>query len=293
MPDSTSARSDPVTRPARAWRASARARPASRRSFWRRREAPSKGPSMSDFGVDVKRRDEGVAWLVLRNPARLNAVRLEMWQAIPPLVAELAADPGVRVVVVRGHGEEAFASGADISEFATHRKDAASASAYEAVTAQAFTALAEFPKPLVAMLQGACIGGGLAIAVCADLRVAADDTRLALPPARLGLGYHLAGIERIVQVVGPSTAAEMIFTARQYTAAEALAVGLVNRVVPKAALVAETTRYVREIAANAPLTIRAAKRAIAEVQRAEAERDAAAVARLVAACFESEDYAEG
>ena len=248
---------------------------------------------MSDFGVDVERGDDGVAWLVLRNPEKLNAVRLEMWRAIPPALADLDADPVVRVVVVRGHGDDAFVSGADISEFGTHRKDAASAGSYEAVTAEAFAALAACPKPVVAMLQGPCIGGGLAIAVCADLRIAADDTKLALPPARLGLGYHLAGIERIVQVVGPSTAAEMVFTARQYTAGEALAVGLVNRVVPKAALVAETTRYVREIAANAPLTIRAAKRAIAEVQRAAGERDAAAVARLVAACFESDDYAEG
>jgi enoyl-CoA hydratase/carnithine racemase len=248
---------------------------------------------MSAFGVDVERGDDGVAWLVLRNPEKLNAVRLEMWRAIPPALAALDADAAVRVIVVRGYGDEAFVSGADISEFATHRQDAASAAGYEAVTAEAFAAVAACPKPVVAMLQGACIGGGLAIAVCADLRLAADDTKLALPPARLGLGYHLAGIERIVQVVGPSTAAEMVFTARQYTAAEALAVGLVNRVVPKAALVAETMRYVRDIAANAPLTIRAAKRAIAEVQRAAGERDAAAVARLVAACFESADYAEG
>ncbi len=248
---------------------------------------------MSEFGVDVERGDDGVAWLVLRNPEKLNAVRLEMWRAIPPALAALDADPAVRVIVVRGFGDDAFVSGADISEFATHRKDASSAAAYEAVTAEAFTAIAVCPKPVVAMLQGACIGGGLAIAVCADLRIAADDTKLALPPARLGLGYHLAGIERIVQVVGPSTAAEMVFTARQYTATEALAVGLVNRVVPKSTLVAETTRYVRDIASNAPLTLRAAKRAIAEAQRAAGERDAAAVARLVSACFESDDYAEG
>src|SRR5258705_4023398 len=143
------------------------------------------------------------------------------------------------------------------------------------------------------MLQGACIGGGLAIAVSADLRIAADDTTLALPPARLGLGYHLPGVERVVKVVGRSAAAEMFFTARQYSAAEALAVGLVNRVVPKAELVTATERYVRDIATNAPLTIRAAKRAIREVARPPGERDPAAVARLVADCFESEDYAEG
>ena len=248
---------------------------------------------MSEFGIDVERRDDGVAWLVLRNPGRLNAVRLEMWEALPDAVGALADDPAVRVVVLRGHGDEAFASGADISEFATHRKDVGSAAAYEAVTARAFAAIVECPKPVVAMLQGVCIGGGLAIAVSADLRVAADDTKLALPPARLGIGYHLAGVERVVQLVGPSAAAEMFFTARQYTAEEALRIGLVNRVVPKHELVATTERYVTDIAANAPLTIRAAKRAIAEAQRDAATRDVAAVERLIAECFRSADYAEG
>ncbi|HXJ35910.1 MAG TPA: enoyl-CoA hydratase [Candidatus Eisenbacteria bacterium] len=248
---------------------------------------------MSEFGVDVERDGDGVAWVVLRNPGKLNAVRLEMWQAIPGAIAALVADPQVRVVVLRGHGGEAFASGADISEFATHRKDAASAAAYEAVTADAFAALIACEKPVVAMMQGVCIGGGLAIAVSADLRIAADDTKMALPPARLGLGYHLAGVERVVEIVGPSVAAEMFFTARQYTADEALAVGLVNRVVPKADLLSFTRRYVSDIAQNAPLTIRAAKRAIGEVQRDPSQRDAATVARMIAACFQSRDYAEG
>jgi enoyl-CoA hydratase/carnithine racemase len=247
---------------------------------------------MSEFGVDVESRDR-VGWIVLRNPGKLNAVRLEMWQAIPDAVARLVGEPAVRAIVLRGHGEDAFASGADISEFATHRKDAASAKAYEGVTARAFAALLACEKPLVAMMQGACIGGGLAIAICADLRIAADDTKMALPPARLGLGYHVAGVARVVEVVGPSAAAEMFFTARTYAAAEALAIGLVNRIVPKAELCAATDAYVAPIVRNAPLTLRAAKRAIAEVQRAPGERDTATVERLIAACFESDDYAEG
>jgi enoyl-CoA hydratase/carnithine racemase len=248
---------------------------------------------VSEFGVDVVRGAEHVAWLVLRNPARKNAVRLEMWRAIPDAVAAVAADRDVRVVVLRGDGTEAFASGADIAEFQTHRKDAASAAAYEATTARAFEALLAFEKPLVAMIQGICIGGGLAIAACADLRVAADDARLALPPARLGLGYHLAGVERIVRLVGPSAAAEIFFTARQYDAGEALRLGLVNQVVARIDLEAFTERYVSEIAGNAPLTLRAAKHAIAETQRPAERRDPAAVARLITDCFESADYAEG
>ncbi len=245
------------------------------------------------FGIDVVRGPEHVAWLVVRNPARLNAVRLEMWDAIPALVAGLGADPAVRVVVLRGQGTDAFASGADISEFETHRRDAVSATAYEATTARAFAALLALEKPLVTMIHGVCIGGGLALAACADLRLAADDARVALPAARLGLGYHASGVERLVAIVGPSAAAEIFFTARQYTAAEALAIGLVNRVVPAAELVAFTTRYVAGIAANAPLTLRAAKRAIAEAQRNPGTRDTPALDTLIAACFESADYAEG
>lgn len=248
---------------------------------------------MSDFGVDVDRDPIGVAWVVLRNPSRLNAVRLEMWQALPEAVRRLDADPTVRVLVLRGAGSAAFASGADISEFSTHRGDAASAAAYEGVTATAFAALLAVEKPVVAMIQGVCIGGGLAIAACADLRLASDDARLALPAARLGLGYHQSGVERLVALLGPAAAAELFFTARQYTAADALQIGLVNRVVPAAELRGFTERYVGDIAGNAPLTLRAAKRAILETQRPPAARDPAAVAQLIAACFESADYAEG
>jgi enoyl-CoA hydratase/carnithine racemase len=143
------------------------------------------------------------------------------------------------------------------------------------------------------MIHGVCIGGGLALAACADLRVAADDARLAIPAARLGLGYHFSGVARLVEIVGASGAAELLFTARQYTADEALRIGLVNQVVPKAELEDFTTRYAAAIAANAPLTIRAAKRAIRDAGRGAAERDVAALSRLVADCFESADYAEG
>lgn len=248
---------------------------------------------MSDFGVDVVRETGGIAWLVLRNPARLNALRLEMWEAVPALVEALAADPEVRVVVVRGDGDAAFASGADISEFTTHRKDAASARAYEVSTGSAFEALGKFECPVIAMIHGVCIGGGLAVAATADLRVAADDAKFALPPARLGLGYHLKGIERLVHIVGAPAATEMIFTGRQYTAEDALRLGLVTQVVPRAELEDFTRRYAGTIARNAPLTIRAAKQAIAAVLRGASERDVEAINQLIAECYQSADYAEG
>jgi enoyl-CoA hydratase/carnithine racemase len=247
----------------------------------------------TEFGIDVVREAGGLAWLVLRNPARLNAVRREMWEAIPGAVAALAADADVRVLVMRGAGEQAFASGADISEFETHRRDPVSAAAYEELTARAFTALLAFEKPLLAMVRGACIGGGLALAVCADIRLAAADVQLAVPAARLGLGYHYSGVERLVQLVGPSAAADVFFTAHRYTAADALRIGLVNHVVPVAELEAFTRRYAGDIAANAPHTLRAAKRAIVEALRDPAARDLEAVRRLVAHCFASADYAEG
>ena len=186
-----------------------------------------------------------------------------------------------------------FTAGADISEFTTRRGDAAGAAAYEAATVRAFDALMAVAQPVVAMIHGACVGAGLALAACADLRVAADDVRLQLPAARLGLGYHFSGVERLVRLLGPSATAEIFFTARPYTAVEAQRIGLVNQVVPKAELETFTARYAATIAANAPLTLRAAKRAIVETQRDAAERDVASLGRAIAACFESNDYAEG
>jgi enoyl-CoA hydratase/carnithine racemase len=248
---------------------------------------------MSEFGVDITGVTDGVASIVLRNPARHNALRLEMWHAIPDVVATLNADATVRVCVLRGHGTEAFASGADISEFEQHRKDAASASAYEVVTSRAFAALLDLDKPLIAMIHGHCMGGGLATALCADVRLASSEARFALPAARLGVGYHRAGVERMVDVVGPAAAAEIFFAALQYSADEALRLGLVNRVLPKDDLEGFTRAYATAMASNAPLTQRAAKCAIRDALRSPAARDPETTDRLIAACFQSQDYAEG
>jgi len=248
---------------------------------------------VTDFGIDLTRGDDGVAWITFRNPTRRNALRLEMWQAVPQAVAAIAADPGVRVVVMRGAGHEAFASGADISEFSTVRADARSAADYERKTAEAFDALMGLEVPLIAMIHGACFGGGLALAACADIRLAADDARLALPAARLGLGYHMSGVERLVQLVGPGAASEIFFAALVYEAEEALRMGLLQRVLPKAELDGFTQAYAAAMARNAPMTVRAAKRAIREGLRDPAERDRAAVQALIDACYESADYAEG
>jgi enoyl-CoA hydratase len=234
-----------------------------------------------------------IGWLVFDHAERRNAISLEMWQAIPGVAAALDADPAVRVVVLRGAGEEAFVSGADISEFERTRTGAQAAQSYEDVGIAAFEAVAHLGKPVLAMIHGWCIGGGMALALSADLRYAADDAVLAIPAARLGLGYHVTGLDALVRLVGPSTAKEVLFTARRLPAPEALARGLVTEVVAKARLEDRVRAVAAEIAENAPLTLRSAKRVIGELGRDGAERDREAMRRSILACFESEDYREG
>ncbi len=177
-------------------------------------------------------RDGAIGWLIFDQIERRNAINTAMWAAIPAAVGELDGDPEVRVIVLRGAGTVAFVSGADVSEFEEAR-NADRAAQYAALNGCAFAALAGAEKPVVAMIHGFCIGGGTAIALNADLRYAADDAQFGIPAARLGLGYEAESIECLARLVGPSTAAEMLFTARRYRAEEALRVGLVNAVVPK------------------------------------------------------------
>lgn len=234
-----------------------------------------------------------IGWLVFDHAERRNAISLEMWQAIPERAAALDADPAVRVLVLRGAGEQAFVSGADISEFERTRTGAGAAQAYEEVGIAAFAAVAQVTKPVLAMIHGWCIGGGMALALSADLRYAADDAVLAIPAARLGLGYHAAGLDALTRLVGPSTAKEVLFTARRFPAREALARGLVTEVLPKSELEARVRAVAAEISENAPLTLRSAKQVIGQLGRDRAERDDEAIRRSILDCFESADYREG
>lgn len=237
-------------------------------------------------------KDGAIGWLIFDHEARRNAITVEMWRAIPDAVRTLDDDPDVRVVVMRGAGEVAFISGADISEFEQSRAGDA-ARQYDRDNARAFDALASMHKPLIAMIHGFCIGGGVGIAVTADLRYAADDARFAVPAARLGVGYQMSGVERLVHVVGYSAAKEIFFTARRYSAEEATHIGLVDQMAPKAELEALVRKQAERIARNAPLTIRAAKLAVNELMKPETEQDRVAVGEAVNACFQSEDYREG
>ena len=237
-------------------------------------------------------RDGAIGWLIFDQAERRNAISADMWRAIPGAAKDLDANPEVRVVVMRGAGNDAFVAGADISEFEKMRSGDAG-EAYEAQNARAFEALLAIGKPVLAMIHGPCVGGGAAIAVTADLRYAADDAVFAIPAARLGLGYPAASLETIVRVVGESTTKEMFFTARRIDAAAALARGLVTEVVPKMELETRVRAVCAEIAANAPLTLAAVKRTIRELARDSACRDTHAIAEAIRACFASEDYKEG
>ncbi|MDB5452901.1 MAG: enoyl-CoA hydratase [Caulobacteraceae bacterium] len=247
-----------------------------------------------DIGTErlIGRKEGAIGWVIFNNPARRNAISVDMWEAIPPLMDAFAADPEVRVIVLRGTGET-FVAGADISQFEDQRTGAAASKRYDALTAAAFAALSHVQKPTIAMIQGFCIGGGLAVALTADLRIAALDAQFAIPAARLGLGYHFNGLKGLMDLVGPAFAREIMFTARRFSGQEALAMGLLNRAVPSSEVEALVRDYAAMIADNAPLTVRAAKLAMIEGLKDREKRDMDAVNAAVAACFESDDFKEG
>lgn len=237
-------------------------------------------------------KEGAIGWLVFDHPERRNAITVDMWRAIPGAARTLAEDDAVRVVVLRGAGNVAFVSGADISEFESQRSGGAIAE-YDADSGRAFAALGSLPKPVLAMIHGFCIGGGLAIALSADVRYAADDATFAIPAARLGLGYHAAGVEALVRTVGLSAAKEILFTARRFRADEALRRRLIDEVVAKGELETFVRDAASTIARNAPLTLRSIKLITGELTREPAARDTGAIEKSIAACYASEDYREG
>jgi enoyl-CoA hydratase len=236
-------------------------------------------------------RDGPVGRLVLDNPERRNAIGADMWHAIPKAIGELNSDAAIRVIVIRGEGTQAFAAGADISEFEKNRSSGDQVQAYEEATSAAHHAIESSPKPVIALIHGFCVGGGLAVALSCDLRYADASSRFAIPAARLGLGYGVHGTGRLVATVGHAHAREIMFSARRYDANEALAMGLVNRVLPDADLDEYVRKVALELAANAPLTIAASKAVINAL--AEPAGDFFSAEAAVARCMKSEDYVEG
>lgn len=233
-----------------------------------------------------------VGWMTFNNPERRNAVSLDMWAAIPTILERFAQDPAIRVIAVTGTGDKAFVAGADISQFEKVRSTPATVAEYERVAERASTALKTVGKPTVAVIRGYCIGGGVAVAINCDLRFAAASAKFGIPAGRLGLGYAMPGVKTLVDLVGPAFAKEIFYTARHFTAAEALGMGLVNRALPDAELDAFVATQFETIAANAPLTLHTLKRAVAELARGP-DADKAAIGQLVQDCFASNDYKEG
>lgn len=248
-----------------------------------------------DTGTDKLRVDvdDGIATVTFDNQAKRNALSLEIRRALPGVLGWLGASPDVRVVVVTGAGGQAFVSGADISEFGDLRTSADARAEYDRMAAESAAAWRGVGKPIVAMIRGFCIGGGLLTALQCDIRYAAEDATFGVPAARLGLGYGPGGVALLMSVVGPAHAAEILYSARRYDAYEAQRLGLINRVVPVDALHEEVYGLARTIRDNAPLTVAACKASIRELQRPEGDRDHALLARMVEDCFRSDDYREG
>ncbi len=247
-----------------------------------------------ETGKIIGRIDEdGLGWLIFNQPERHNALSLDMWQGIGDVLEAFSSDDGVRVAILRGAGGKAFVSGADISEFDQIRDTAEQEAEYARVAGRANRRLAGFEKPIIALVEGYCIGGGLATALAADIRIATPDSRFGIPAAKLGLGYGYAGLAKLARVVGPARARDILFSARFLDAQEALHMGLVNFVHSREEIEAATVSYAKRIVGNAPLTVRAAKKAIDAWERGGREDEVEAVTRMVEACFDSEDYKEG
>ena len=236
---------------------------------------------------------DGIGWITFNNPARRNAISLEMWEGLGTILEAFQGDAQVRVVVMKGAGDKAFVSGADISEFDSKRGNAAQKKQYGQASAKANRWLTRIDKPLIAMIQGYCIGGGLATALGADIRFATPDSKFGIPAAKLGLGYDYGGLYTLSSIVGPARAKDIMFSARFMDADEALKMGLINFLVPAEELEQRVIDYALLVVGNAPLTVKAAKAAINEAVKDTQNRDLAGVEALVNECFDSEDYKEG
>lgn len=244
------------------------------------------------FDKILTRKEGGIRWLVFNQPKKLNAISLEMADKAFEIVDAFAKDDSERVLVVAGSGDKAFVSGADISEFDAKRGDAEASAQYNELTRQMFFGIRDVEKPTIAMIKGYCFGGGVALATCCDIRVCADDSLFSVPAARLGVGYTHYFIKLLADLVGPAKTKEILYTARRYGPDEALAMGLINQVVPLGELESTVHSMAEGIAENAPLTVRASKIVVAELLKGDAwDRDKCN--RAIADCFDSEDFKEG
>lgn len=234
-----------------------------------------------------------IGWITFNAPEKRNAMSLDMWLGLAEILKKMNEEESLRVVILKGAGDSAFVSGADISEFEQKRSSQKDRDTYEEAFDAAQTSLVNFPKPIVTMIRGFCIGGGLAIALNTDIRIATDNSVFGIPAAKLGLGYGFEAIKTLESIVGPSNAKDILFTARFLNTKEALRIGLVNFVADSAELEKTVVEYAERIAANAPLTIQAIKATVREVVRDPGQDGPEYIEKLVNNCFLSEDYKEG
>ena len=237
--------------------------------------------------------DDGIGWLTFNNPERRNAISLAMWEAMGTSLEYFQHHKAVRVVVMKGAGDKAFVSGADISEFETKRGNLKQSQEYAEVQAKANLWLKKIDKPLIAMIQGYCVGGGLATALNADIRFATPDSQFGIPAAKLGLGYEYAGSSALARLVGPSHARDILFSARLLNADEAYRMGLINFLCSQSELEAQVREYANQIASRAPLTLKLFKESINQYETNPEDRDYDLLKGMVETCFSSDDYKEG
>ncbi|MBV9581704.1 MAG: enoyl-CoA hydratase/isomerase family protein [Chloroflexi bacterium] len=236
---------------------------------------------------------DGVGVVTFNQPTKHNAISVDMWGGLGQILDEFAADDSVRVVVLTGAGTRAFVSGADISQFEQQRSNADAQRAYDQQTSIGRAKLTNFPKPTIARVRGYCLGGGLAIAMQTDLRIAASDSQFGIPAAKLGIAYGLEGLSNLVSLVGPANARMIMYTGERFGAEEALRIGLINRVVAPEDLETHVFELAQIIANNAPLSVAASRLTISQLLLDGQDRDPAALAKASAACFDSADYREG
>lgn len=236
---------------------------------------------------------DGIGIVTFNNPEKRNAMSLDMWEGLGTALTNFRDDPAVRVVVLVGAGDKAFVSGADISQFEKTRHNAEASEEYSRRSAAQRALLANYPKPTIACIKGFCLGGGMQVAMMADIRFAAENSQFGIPAAKLGIAYGYDGLKHLVSLVGPSWARLLMYTGMRIDSAEALRIGLVDRVLPDGALWDATMEIARTISGNAPLAIAAAKITIAQVLKDADERDMEAIKDIGTQCMDSADFREG
>jgi enoyl-CoA hydratase/carnithine racemase len=244
-------------------------------------------------GKMLAAKDDGVGLIIFNQPAKRNAMSVDMWEGLGQILDEFHEDGSVRVVIITGAGHKAFVSGADISQFEKQRSNADAQVEYDRLTSAGRAKLAEFPKPVIARIRGFCLGGGLGIALQADLRIAAEDSEFGIPAAKLGIAYGFDMVRKLVDLVGPAHAKMILYTGTRFDSVEAQRIGLINRMVPDTDLSDVVIDIARTIADNAPLSVAASKVSVANAVMDARERDADQMQRMMAACFDSADYREG